>query len=63
MADIHEGLTKKERHDLILENELKVYAECIHCGTLVIEEESGDGDVYTTLESHCSLNNCGPDGN
>ena len=63
MADIHTGLTKKEKNDLRLESEFKVYAECGRCGVFVVEEESGDGDAYTTLENHCSLNNCGPDGN
>jgi len=50
MAEIHEGLTKKERHDLILENEKKVYVECSQCGLLVI----GD-DCYDVIDAHeCS---------
>jgi len=50
MAEIHEGLTKKERNNLILENELKVYAECKVCGLLAI----GD-DCYDVIDAHeCS---------
>ncbi len=50
MADTYEGLTKKERHNLILENEKNVYAECVHCGLLVI----GD-DCYDVIDAHeCS---------
>ena len=47
MADIHTGLTKKERHDLILENEMQVYVECNQCGMLVI----GD-DAYAVIDNH-----------
>ena len=54
MVDIHEGLTRKEKNDLILENENKVYVECIRCGIFIVEENSGDGDVYTVMEQECS---------
>ena len=38
MVDIHEGLTRKEKNDLMIENEMTVYAECSVCGLLAIGE-------------------------
>ena len=59
MAVVHEDLTKQEKHDIMAEiNNTKAYAECGRCGIFVVEEESGDGDVYSTLEDYCTEHEC-----
>ena len=59
MATIHTNLSKQEKHDIMAEvSNTKAYAECGTCGIFVVEEESGDGDVYSTIEDYCALNNC-----
>ena len=59
MAIVHENLTKQEKHDIMADiNNTKAYAECGRCGIFVVEEESGDGDVYSALEEYCEENEC-----
>tara|TARA_B100000287_G_scaffold98470_1_gene90552 strand:- start:336 stop:527 length:192 start_codon:yes stop_codon:yes gene_type:complete len=59
MATIHTNLSKQEKHNIMADiNGSKAYAECGYCGVFVVEEESGDGDVYSTIEDYCALNNC-----
>ena len=56
MAIVHENLTRREINDIVADvSNRKVYAECGQCGIFVVEEESGDGDVYSTMDEHeCS---------
>ena len=59
MAIVHEDLTKQEKHNIMADiNGSKAYAECGYCGVFVVEEESGDGDVYSALEEYCEENEC-----
>ena len=59
MAIVHENLTEDEKNDIIADvSHNKVYAQCGRCGILVVEEDSGDGDVYSTLEDYCTEHEC-----
>ena len=53
MAIVHENLTEDEKNDIMADvSHNKVYAQCGRCGIFVVEEESGDGDVYSALEEY-----------
>ena len=59
MAIVHENLTEDEKNDIMADvSHNKVYAQCGRCGIFVVEEESGDGDVYSTLEDYCTEHEC-----
>ena len=53
MAIKYENKTHTEKQDIINDiSHNKVYAECGTCGILIVEENSGDGDVYTEMDNH-----------
>ena len=59
MAIVHENLTEDEKNDIMADvSHNKVYPQCGPCAIIVVEEESGDGDVYSALEEYCEENEC-----
>tara|TARA_R100000329_G_C7611841_1_gene217168 strand:+ start:854 stop:1027 length:174 start_codon:yes stop_codon:yes gene_type:complete len=55
MAVVHKNLTEQEIHNIMADvSNIKVYAECSVCKLFIVEENSGDGDVYTVMEQECS---------
>ncbi len=55
MAVVHKNLTEQQKHNIMADvSHIKVYAECSVCQLFIVEENSGDGDVYTVMEQECS---------
>lgn len=55
MAVVHKNLTEQQKHNIMADvSHNKVYAECSVCKLFIVEENSGDGDVYTVMEQECS---------
>ena len=55
MAVVHKNLTEQQKHNIMADvSHIKAYAECSECKLFIVEENSGDGDVYTVMEQECS---------
>jgi len=55
MAIVHKNISKQAKSDIVNEAmDSKVYAECSVCDILIVEENTGDGDVYTEMAKECT---------
>ena len=55
MAVVHKNKTKQEIQNIMVDVcQNKVYAECSVCKLFIVEENSGDGDVYTEMAKECT---------
>ena len=55
MAVVHKDISIEEKNNIMADaSHIKVYAECSVCKLFIVEENSGDGDIYTVMEQECS---------
>ena len=55
MAVVHKDISIEEKNNIVADVcHIKAYAECSVCKLFIVEENSGDGDVYTVMEQDCS---------